>query len=113
MSERVLVIERWLGAHHGPLERIVLPREPRTDEEREWVECELRTRLVPGGVIVVSEYTPDQLEAIFHAALTAGDAQGVEAAIRVMVGVDPRRAERLYDDLKFAVRLAQVTGGTS
>lgn len=50
--------------------------------------------------------TGDQLEQVFHAALTAGDAEGVEAALTVMVGVDPRRAERLYDDLRTAVRVA-------
>ena len=50
--------------------------------------------------------TADQLEAVFHAALTAGDVRGVDAALRVMVAVDPRRAATLYDDLRTAVRVA-------
>lgn len=56
MSERVSVVTKWLVAYTGwPLDRIILPREPATDQEREWVECELRTRLNPGGVIEVSD----------------------------------------------------------
>ena len=53
------------------------------------------------------EFTADQLEAMFHAALSAGDVEGVEAAIRVMVTVDPHRASELWDMLELAVSLAQ------
>lgn len=60
VDKRVLIVpERelavWQGAHHGPLDRIVLPREPATDAERLWVDTELMTRLVPGGVIEVRQ----------------------------------------------------------
>lgn len=60
MSERVLWVgetgHRWLGAYTGwPLDLIVLPREPATDEEREWIRDELRVRLNPGGRIEVAD----------------------------------------------------------
>lgn len=48
-------------------------------------------------------FTGDQLEEIFHAALSEGDAKGVEAALTVMCGVDPHRAVKLYNDLKEAL----------
>lgn len=54
-TERVLVVTRWLGAQHGPLDRIVLPREPATEEEREWIRDELLTRLVSDGKLEVVE----------------------------------------------------------
>ena len=62
VPERVLVITRWLGAHHGPLEKIVLPREPATEEERLWVETELLTRLVPDGKIEVAVENGSQID---------------------------------------------------
>jgi Lon protease-like protein len=49
---------------------------------------------------------PDTLEAIFHAALKAGDARGVEAALTVMAPIDPRRAERLLEATRAGVALA-------
>jgi hypothetical protein len=49
----------------------------------------------------------DQVEAMFHAALKEGDTQGVEAAITVMLRLDPRRAIALWDDLKLAVDFTQ------
>lgn len=52
--------------------------------------------------------TADQLEDVFHAALKDGDIEGVEAAIRVMVTVDPKRAVALYDDLQTALAIAKV-----
>lgn len=51
------------------------------------------------------EFSPDQLEALFHATLKAGDARGVEASLRALVCVDPRRAVRLHDDLQAALRV--------
>src|SRR5450759_1845561 len=36
--------------------------------------------------------TSAQLVEVFHAALTAGDADGIEAVLRVLVVVDPRKA---------------------
>lgn len=48
-------------------------------------------------------WTADQVEEMFHAALKAGDAKGVEAALTVMLRLDSRRAVALWDDLKLAV----------
>ena len=48
---------------------------------------------------------PDVLERIFHAALTAGDAKGVDAALRLLAATDPRRARRLYDGLETALEI--------
>jgi hypothetical protein len=50
---------------------------------------------------------PDVLEQIFHTALGKGDIRGVEAALTVMATVDPQRAQRLFDDTKAALALAQ------
>jgi len=50
--------------------------------------------------------TSAQLVEVFHAALTAGDADGIEAVLRVLVVVDPRKAVELYDALKTAVAAA-------
>ena len=55
--------------------------------------------------------TPDQLEVIFHGALKAGDAKGVEAALRVLAVDDPRRAQLLLDALELALHLASVARG--
>lgn len=54
---------------------------------------------------------PEVLERVFLEAVGQGDADGVEAALRLMVVVDPRRAQRLYDDLKFGLRFVQVLTG--
>lgn len=59
------------------------------------------------------EFTADRLEEIFHAALAAGDTKGVDAALRVMVTVDPRRASDLYDSLVLAIQLARSERGSS
>lgn len=53
-------------------------------------------------------WTADQVEWMFHSALKAGDAQGVDAAIRVMLRIDARRAIDLYDDLAAALRIARA-----
>ncbi len=49
---------------------------------------------------------PDVLEALFYAALKAGDARGVEAALMVMAPIDPHRAERLLNAVKAGVAVA-------
>jgi len=54
---------------------------------------------------------PDACERIFHAALSAGDARGVEAALLVLAPQDPERARRLYDALAVAVRVADAAAG--
>jgi hypothetical protein len=43
---------------------------------------------------------------MLHAALEQGDVQGVVAALRVMVTIDPQRAAALYDELSLAVDIA-------
>ena len=48
----------------------------------------------------------ESIEACFSIALKAGDIEGVEAALRVMVGIDPARAVELYDQLMTAVVIA-------
>jgi len=48
----------------------------------------------------------DTLERIFHAALSAGDAVGIEHALTLMALCDPRRAERLHRDLGTALHIA-------
>jgi hypothetical protein len=61
----------------------------------------------------MSKYTADEIEDTLFACLKAGDADGVEICLRAMVGVDPRRATRLYDDLKTAVRVAPLIKAVS
>ena len=56
----------------------------------------------------MSQFTADQLEAVFHAALKAGDVRGVGDALKVMVTVDPERAVMLYDHLRTALTIAKV-----
>lgn len=56
-------------------------------------------------------FTADELEQIFHGALSAGDTQGVEAALTVMAGVDPRRAVRLFDETKTALAIVSMLRG--
>jgi hypothetical protein len=51
---------------------------------------------------------PGDCELIFHAALRAGDAKGVEAALIALAVQDPRRAQDLYDLLKIALHLGGV-----
>lgn len=50
--------------------------------------------------------TADEIEAIIPHALRAGDLEGVEACIRLLVIVDPRRAADVFDTLRLGVRLA-------
>jgi hypothetical protein len=50
--------------------------------------------------------SPADLELVFHAALKAGDAKGVEAALMVMAPQDPQRAQRLFDLLEIALEVA-------
>ncbi|HZM84350.1 MAG TPA: hypothetical protein VFC19_52185 [Candidatus Limnocylindrales bacterium] len=52
------------------------------------------------------QFSPDDLERVFHAALAAGDARGVEAALTLLAPLDPRRAQRLFDDTKRALAIA-------
>lgn len=55
--------------------------------------------------------TPGDLEIVFHMALRAGDAKGVEAALRLLAVQDPARAQMLFDLLKTALHIAQATNG--
>jgi hypothetical protein len=56
--------------------------------------------------------TGDNLQPVFDAALAAGDVKGVEACLQLAARVDPQRAARWYDDLKFAVRFRAVLEGS-
>jgi hypothetical protein len=53
---------------------------------------------------------PGDCELIFHAALRAGDALGVKAALIALAVQDPHRAGELYDLLKIALHLGGVGG---
>lgn len=46
-------------------------------------------------------------ERIFYAALKAGDARGVEAALMVMAPQDPDRAQVLLDSVRLGLAIAQ------
>jgi hypothetical protein len=59
---------------------------------------------VPGGLM---KLTVEQCEQIFHAALKAGDARGVEAALLVMAPQDPERAQVLLDSVRVGLAIAQ------
>lgn len=54
------------------------------------------------------DLTGADLETIVAAALKAGDMQMVEAALTRMAVVDPGRAVNVYDDLRVAVRAADI-----
>lgn len=51
--------------------------------------------------------TADKCEQIFYAVLSAGDARGMEAALKVMAVQDPNRAQALLNDLRLALAIAQ------
>jgi hypothetical protein len=53
-------------------------------------------------------WSADDLERVFHKALSEGDARGVEAALTLMAPKDPRRAQRLYDNLSTALDLIRA-----
>lgn len=53
-------------------------------------------------------FTPDECEQLFHAALEAGDARGVEAALTVLAVQDPHRAGYLLELTRFALTLAST-----
>lgn len=50
----------------------------------------------------------DTCERIFHAALSEGDTEGVEAALRLLIVQDPRRATALWDELKTALAIRRM-----
>lgn len=54
------------------------------------------------------EMTADDLEVVFHRALSQGDTRGVEATLRLLAIADPKRARRLYDNLKTALEIVQA-----
>jgi hypothetical protein len=57
-------------------------------------------------------FTADELEWMFRSALRDGDIRGVEAALTVMAGQDPRRAQRLFDETRAALAVIQDPGST-
>lgn len=52
------------------------------------------------------DMTAAECERIFHAALSAGDAEGVVASLRLMTVIDPHRAQTLYDMTRLALAIA-------
>lgn len=48
----------------------------------------------------------DALTTVFHAAVAAGDARGVDASLRCIAVQDPATARALYDSLDLALMLA-------
>jgi hypothetical protein len=60
--------------------------------------------------VTENPWTPDALERVVMAAVEAGDARGVEAALTVMAPMDPHRAQRLFDELKAAAAEPQLVG---
>jgi hypothetical protein len=79
---------------------------PRTPYSATWGQTS--TRRDP-----ISELTADDLEVIFHAALTARDVEGVGHVLRAMLSLDPCRALRLHDDLRIALAVAPFIEETS
>ena len=63
--------------------------------------------------VVFDPSNADHLEHLLHESLGRGDMQGVEASIRALLVVDTRRALRIVDDLKFALRVAEMVHGRS
>jgi len=56
-------------------------------------------------------WTVAQIEQMFYAALRAGDAKGVDAALKVMTRLDPVRAGTLFDALSRAVKTEMAHRG--
>ncbi len=56
---------------------------------------------------------PNTIERIFLAAIGKGDAVGAEAAIRLMLVADSRRAVRLWDGLKTSLRVLDLINALS
>lgn len=54
----------------------------------------------------------DDVERIFHSALTDGDTRGVEAALRLLAVKDPRRAQQLLDATRTALSIVRVGPAT-
>lgn len=51
---------------------------------------------------------PEEIERLFLACVGRGDADGVEACIRLMLAVDVRRGVALYEGLKTALRTVDL-----
>ncbi len=60
----------------------------------------------------MSESTADDLERLFYVALRVGDTEGVDAALRVLCTVDPRRAGHIHEALRLAVDLVDIVEST-
>ena len=56
-AERVYLVRSFFEATNGVHANVILlPRSPKDDNERRWVEDVLRTRLEPGGRIEVERH---------------------------------------------------------
>jgi hypothetical protein len=58
----------------------------------------------------LDQISADDLETALHNALSAGDIEAVEVFLRALLSVDPRRAIKVYDELKDALTVVRVLG---
>jgi len=56
----------------------------------------------------LSAWPPKLIEDIFLDAIGAGDVDGVEGTIRLMLAVDPRRGIAMYDALKTGLAVVDL-----
>lgn len=54
---------------------------------------------------------PEALERAFYAAADEGDTRGIESALILMAQIDPVRARKLYDDLRFVLEVEEMVDG--
>jgi len=54
--------------------------------------------------------SPETCVAIFHEAVKAGDADGVQAALTILAPQDPHKAQKLLDSLGLALAVAERMG---
>jgi hypothetical protein len=62
----------------------------------------------PEGALPAWARDPETIERVFLAAVGEGDAEGVDAAIRLMLAADPARAVQLWDSLKAGLALVDL-----
>jgi len=53
----------------------------------------------------------EALERAFYAAADEGDTRGIESALILMAQIDPVRARKLYDDLRFVLEVEEMVDG--
>jgi predicted short-subunit dehydrogenase-like oxidoreductase (DUF2520 family) len=58
----------------------------------------------------LDQISAHDLETALHNALSAGDIEAVEVFLRALLRVDPRRAIKVYDELKDPLTVVRVLG---